>query len=133
MKFRSVLLVAVLMLITTACVSAPPRPVRSEFEDIPVPKGLEYQARKSKVYESPSVKAAWLVYRGRVEMQSLALAMRTTLEANGWRNVSATSTSDQGTTQIYDKGGNTLHVRLWEHLFYTYVEIVTGRALSTSK
>jgi hypothetical protein len=128
-KFRHVLVAVVLMLTMAACASAPPRPVRSEFEDIPVPKGLTYQPGRSTVIESPLVKAARLVYRGRVEPESLGVAMRTTLEANGWRNVSSTTTSGTGSTQVYEKGGNSLQVQIWEGLIFTYVELTASRAL----
>jgi hypothetical protein len=124
-----VLIVAVLMVTTAACASAPPRAVRSEFEDIPVPKGLTYQPNRSTVIESPMVKAARLVYRGRVEPESLSVAMRTTLEANGWRNVSSTTTAGTGMTQVYEKGGNSLQVQIWEGIIYTYVELTASRAL----
>ena len=115
-----------------ACASAPPRPVRSEFEDIPVPKGLAYQSGKSTIIESPTVKAARLVYRGRLEVDSLTVAMRTTLEANGWRHVSST-TGSHGTTQVYEKAGSSLEVRLWEGLIYTYVELTASRSLQPPK
>jgi hypothetical protein len=131
-KTRRALATVVLTLTLTACASSPPRVARSEFEDIPVPKGLTFAADKSKVYESPAVKAAWLVYRGRVEIESLAVAMRTTLEANGWRPISATATASHGKTQIYEKNGTTLQVQLWEGLYYTYVEMATGRALAAA-
>lgn len=133
MNFRGVFAAAVVMLMTTACASAPPRPVHTEFEDIPVPKGLTYQPDRSTVIESPVVKAARLVYRGRVEPESLAVAMRTTLEANGWRNVSSTATAAHGHTQVYEKGGNSLQVQLWEGLIYTYVELTASRALQAPK
>jgi len=132
-KTKITLAAIALTSVLTACASSPPRAVHSEFEDIPVPKGLTFQADQSRVYESPSVKAAWLVYRGRVEIESLAVAMRTTLEANGWRAISATATSSsQGKTQIYEKGGSTLQVQLWEGMYYTYVEMATGRGLATA-
>ncbi len=109
------------------------RPLRSEFEDIPVPKGLSYLEDRSTIIESPSVKAARLIYRGRIEPVSLGVAMRTTLEANGWRSVSATSAGGQGTTQVYEKGGNSLQVRVWEEWYYTYVELTASRALGGSQ
>jgi len=120
------------VVLLAACASAPPKAVRSEFEDIPVPKGLEYRTSKSTIIESPTVKAARLVYRGRLEMASLTVAMRTTLEANGWRHVSSTSGA-HGTTQVYEKAGSSLEVRLWEGLWYTYVELTASRALQPPK
>jgi len=117
------------LLFTAGCASAPPKAVRSEFEDIPVPKGLSYQADKSTIIESPTVKAARLVYRGRLEVDSLAVAMRTTLEANGWRHVSSTSVSDHGVTQVYEKAGSSLEVRLIDGWWYTFVELTASRSL----
>jgi hypothetical protein len=112
----------------TGCATSS-RALRSEFEDIPVPKGLSYVEHRSTIIESPSVKAARLIYRGRIEPTSLGVAMRTTLEANGWRSVSATSAGGQGTTQVYEKSGNSLQVRLWEGWYYTYVELTASRSL----
>jgi len=132
-NFRRVSAVVVIALLFVACASTPPRPVRSEFEDIPVPKGLTYEADRSTIIESPQVKAARLVYRGRIEIESLAAAMRTTLESNGWRNVSSTMTSRSGTTQVYEKGGNSVQVQLWEGLWYTYVELTASRATQVPK
>jgi len=116
-----------------SCASTPTRAVRSEFEDIPVPKGLTYESDRSTIIESPQVKAARLVYRGRIEIESLAAAMRSTLEGNGWRNVSSTTTSRHGTTQVYEKAGNSVQVVLWEGFWYTYVELTASRALQLSK
>jgi hypothetical protein len=118
-----------LALAVAGCASAPPRVTKSEFEDIPVPRGLAYQSEKSTIIESPNVKAARLVYRGRLTPDSLASAFRTTLEANGWRTVSATATGKHGATQVYEKSGNSLEVMVWEGLWYTYVELTASRAL----
>src|SRR4029453_19276257 len=109
-RFATALLV---LAFTAGCASAPPKAVRSEFEDIPVPKGLSYQPDKSTIIESPTVKAARLVYRGRLEVDSLATAMRTTLEANGWRHVSSTSVLDHGVPQL---AGGSLVRRLVVHV-----------------
>jgi hypothetical protein len=116
-----------------ACATAPSRGPRSEFEDIPVPRGLSYVEQRAVIIESPSVKAARLVYRGRIELTSLAQAMRTTLESHGWRSVSNTTAGPQGITQVYEKAGNSLQVRLWEGWWYTYVELTASRALQPSK
>src|SRR5213594_2014474 len=110
------------------CATGSSRPVRSEFEDIPVPKGLAYQPSKSTIIESPTVKAARLVYRGRLEVESLGAAMRTTLEANGWRHVSSTSAAAHGITQVYEKSGSSLEVRVLDGWWFTFVELTASRA-----
>jgi hypothetical protein len=129
MSKKSVATAVLVLAFAAGCASAPPKQVRSEFEDIPVPKGLSYQADKSTIIESPTVKAARLVYRGRLEVDSLSAAMRTTLEANGWRHVSTTAVSDHGVTQIYEKAGSSLEVRLVDGWWYTHVELTASRAL----
>jgi hypothetical protein len=115
-----------------ACASSPPRQPRSEFEDIPVPKGLALDWDKSTVIESPTIKAARLIYKGRIEPDSLGVAFRTTLEANGWRHLTSTTSSGKGTTQVYDKGGNSLQVLIYEGIYYTWVEVSATRMASTS-
>jgi hypothetical protein len=119
-----------LIAVITGCATAAPKTARSEFEDIPVPKGLTYVDGDSTIIESPAVKAAKLVYRGRVEPVSLGNAMRSTLEMNGWRHVSTATLGDKGTTQVYEKPGNTLQVKLWEGWYYTYVELTASRTLA---
>ena len=120
-------------LLLGACASATQRPARTEFEDIPVPKGLAYQADDSTVVETPSVKAARYVYRGRLEPESLATAIRSTLEANGWRHVSSTRNSQHGATQVYEKEGDSLQVQVSEGVWYTYAEYTTGRVVKHQK
>jgi hypothetical protein len=123
---------AVLGAVISGCATLSPKLARNEFEDIPVPKGLSYMESDSTIIESPSVKAAKLVYRGRVEPVSLGNAMRSTLEANGWRHVSSATAGEKGTTQVYEKPGNSLQVRVWEGLYYTYVELTASRTLASA-
>ncbi len=127
MNIRHTVAALLLLALTAGCATSSSQPTRSEFEDIPVANGLTYQPSKSTIIESPTVKAARLVYRGRVEVDSLAVAMRTALEANGWRYVSSTSTADHGITQVYEKAGNPLEVRLTDGWWYTYCELTISR------
>ena len=131
-NLNRVLAVTSLVLLLAGCATFSPRVSRSEFEDIPVPKGLAYVENDSTIIESPNVKAAKLVYRGRVEPVSLGNAMRSTLEANGWRHVSSATAGDKGTTQVYEKPGNALQVKVWEGWYYTYVELTASRTLSST-
>lgn len=130
---RRLFVLSLTIMALTACVSSPPRQQRSEFEDIPVPKGLEVDLNKSTIIESPTVKAARLFYKGRVEPESLGVAFRTTLEANGWRHLSSTTAADKGTTQVYEKAGASLHVLIYESWYYTWVEVSATRAITTSQ
>ena len=96
-----------------------------------MPRGLTYRSTDSIVIESPSVKAARLVYRGRLELGSLGLALRATLEGNGWRSVNITSNPQHGTAQVYEKDGNALQVLIWEGLWFTYVELTASRVVGS--
>lgn len=129
---RRFLVLTVIVLTLTACASSPPRPQRSEFEDIPVPKGLTLEINKSTIIESPTVKAARMFYKGRIEPDSLAMAFRTTLEANGWRHLSSTTSSGKGTTQVYEKAGNSLQVLIYEGFWYTWVEVSATRVVGSA-
>jgi hypothetical protein len=124
-------LVVLATVILAGCASSPPQPQRSEFEDIPVPKGLTLDLDKSTVIESRTVKAARLLYKGRLEPESLAVAFRTTLEANGWRHLSSRTSADKGITQVYDKEGNSLQVMIYEGIYYTWVEVSATRVVTS--
>ena len=117
----------------TACASSPPRAQRSEFEDIPVPRGLTLDLNRSTIIESPTVKAARLFYKGRLEPDSLGVAFRTTLEANGWRHLSSTTGADKGAIQVYEKSGNSLQVLIYEGIYYTWVEVSATRVVTASQ
>jgi hypothetical protein len=127
------LALSVIVLTLTACASSPPRQQRSEFEDIPVPRGLSLDLNKSTIIETPTVKAARLFYKGRLEPDSLGLAFRTTLEANGWRHLSSTTSADKGSTQVYEKGGNSLQLLIYEGIYYTWVEVSAARVVTASQ
>jgi len=130
---RRLAAVSAIALALAACASTPPKVQRSEFEDIPVPRGLAVDLDRSIIIESPTVKAARMFYKGRVEPDSLATAFRTTLEANGWRHLSSTTSSGKGTTQVYEKGGNSLQVEIWEpwYKWHTMVEMTTTRVVAS--
>jgi hypothetical protein len=132
LAMRRILVLSLCLVAATACASNPPRVQRSEFEDIPVPKGLTVDLNKSTIIESPEVKAARLFYKGRVEIESVAVAFRTTLEANGWKNVSTTTLSNQGITQVYEKPSSSLQVHIYESWYNTWVEMSATRVVSAS-
>src|SRR5262245_28508270 len=122
-----------LVLLLTACANTPTRPLKSEFQDIPVPKGMSYVPDRSAIIEMPNVKAARFVYRGRYEMESLAVSMRTGLEGSGWRHRGSTTTSTATTNQIYENAGNFVQVVLWEGSWYTYMEVTASQTLQAAR
>jgi len=121
----------VIVLALTACSasSGAPRVQRSEFEDVPVPAGLTLDNSRTTIIESPTVKAARLFYRSRIKPESLAVAYRTSLEANGWRHVSSTTSASKGTTQVYEKQDSSLQVLIYEGWYYTWTEVSTTRII----
>jgi hypothetical protein len=122
-----VLILGALVLILTSCTSSGPVRQRSEFEDVPVPAGLTLDQSRTTIIESPTVKAARLFYKSRIKPESLALAYRASLEANGWRHVSSTTSASKGTTQVYEKQESSLQVLIYEGLYYTWTEVSTTR------
>jgi hypothetical protein len=125
-----VLAVCTLVLMLASCASSSgPARQRSEFEDIPVPAGLTLDQNRTTIIESPTVKAARLFYRSRIKPESLALAYRTSLEANGWRHVSSTTSASKGTTQVYEKQESSLQVMIYEGWYYTWTEVSTTRVV----
>lgn len=126
-----VLVLCTLVLILSSCASSSPsRAQRSEFEDVPVPAGLTLDVSRTTIIESPAVKAARLFYKSRIKPESLALAYRTSLEANGWRHVSSTTSASQGTTQVYEKPDSSLQILIYEGWYYTWSEVSTTRVLA---
>jgi hypothetical protein len=87
---------------------------------------MEIELVSFRFIETPEVKAGRVVYRGRLEPETLAAAMRSNLEADGWKPVGITTSGRSGSTQVYDKGGTSLQVRIWEggpFSWYTYLEL----------
>jgi hypothetical protein len=121
---------AAIILLATGCATT--TAARRQFDDVNLPAGLVYQPQDSIVIESPTVKAAQLVYRGRLEPVTLGDAMRTRLETSGWRHVSRTTTSKDGTRQVFEKDGNALEVHIYEGLWYTYLAISASEILPPS-
>ncbi len=130
----------VVFLLAAGCATTGVPPLRSEFGDVPVLEGLSYRPDDSIVIETPTVRAARLLYRGRMEPGSVAVEMQKGLEANGWRLIRGTSVARHGTMQLYEKGEASLQLQVWEgglFGYYTYLEVSgtrpTGRAATTAR
>src|SRR5258708_27437497 len=94
---------AVIMLFAAGCATTA---ARRQFDDIPLPAGLVYQPQDSIVVESPTVKAAQLVYRGRLEPGTLGESMRTRVAANGSAPVHRPDNAEDGLPSDLPKGGH---------------------------
>ncbi|HEY7650406.1 MAG TPA: hypothetical protein VID04_15520 [Methylomirabilota bacterium] len=129
MKNYHWLLAVLLVTLTPACSATRPTPSLTGFEDIPIPAGLTYQPDQSITIEGPSAKAAHWVYRGRIKPDSLRLAVRTTLEANGWLHLSTGSAPGQKSVQTFEKSGNSVQFDIYEGTWYTYLVVGAARAI----
>ena len=127
MSTQHAITVAASLLLLSACATAPVRPAFSEFQDIPVVEGMNYDPGRSTVIESPTIKAARFVYRGRIEVESLSASTRKGLEANGWRHVGTTTTSKGSILEVFEKTGSTVQLVYWEGFWYTYLEVAATR------
>ena len=125
-----VLCAVMLALASCSASSGAPRAQRSEVEDVPVPAGLTLDNSRTTIIESPSVKAARLFYKSRIKPDSLAVAYRTSLEANGWRHVSSTTSANNGTVQVYEKPDSSLQVMIYESWYYTWSEVSATRIVA---
>jgi hypothetical protein len=114
------------LVLATGCATTSMPPLKSEFGDIPVIEGLAYRPDSSTIIETQSVRAARLLYRGRMEPFSTAVETQKVLEANGWRMIRNSSAAYDGIVQLYEKGDASLQVRVWEggwFDYYTYLEM----------
>ena len=126
MKTTQCAAAVIALLLAAGCATAPAKPSYTAFETIPVPEGLQYQPNDSSMIETPEVRAGRVVYRGRLEPEALSATMRANLEADGWKPVGITTATRSGSTQVFEKGGTQLQVRVWEggpFAWYTYLEL----------
>jgi hypothetical protein len=123
------------LMLATGCATTSSPPLKGEFGDIPVLEGLTYRPDSSTVIETYSVRAARLLYRGRMEPASVAVETQKALEGNGWRMTRNSSAARDGIVQLYEKGDASLQVRVWEggwFNYYTYLEVSGTRPTQRS-
>ena len=127
------MLALLLVALTSACSTAKPMPPLGGLEDVPLPAGLTYQPAETVIIESASAQAARLVYRGRIQPESLRLATRTILESHGWRHVSTGSATGHSSIQAFEKSGDSVQVDIYEGVWFTYIAVDTSRALLSAR
>ncbi len=128
------------LVFATGCATISMPPLKSEFGDIPVIEGLTYRPDSSTIIETQTMRAARLLYRGRMEPASVAVETQKGLESSGWRMIRNSSAARDGIVQLYEKGDASLQVRVWEggwFDYYTYLEVSgtrpTMRATAATK
>jgi hypothetical protein len=130
MTTQRVLVAAGLCLALAACSGAPIQPALTSFTDIPVPEGMAYQPDRSGVVDGPTIKAARLVYKGRLEVESLSASMRQGLEQNGWKHVRTATAANRSINMVFEKPGADLQLTVWEGSWNTFLDITVGRVSS---
>jgi hypothetical protein len=98
-----------------------PRPLFYDFPDIPVPQELDLQSKESYVAQSGSVKTGILTLRGRVDLNSLINFFQMGMLRENWK--AKGYFRYQRSVLIFEKPDKVCVIRLYEDIFYTYVEI----------
>lgn len=67
------------------------RPVQTshQFEDVPIPSGMNFNRKESFIYETKATKTGLLVYEGRGEMEKLVRFFKREMPNYQWRLVSS--------------------------------------------
>jgi hypothetical protein len=133
MNIHPRMLALLLVALTAACSTTKPLPPLGGLDYIPLPLGLTYQPDETVVIESPNAQAARLVYRGRIQPDSLRVATRTILEAHGWRHVSTGSAAGHSSIQTFEKDGGSVQLDIYEGLWFTYLSVDASRALLSAR
>ena len=107
---------------------AAPRPLFYDFPDIPVPQELDLQSKESYVVQSGSIKTGILTLRGRVDLNSLINFFQIAMLRENWKPKGYFRY--QRSVLIFEKPDKICVIRLYEDVFYTYVEIFVTPASS---
>jgi hypothetical protein len=114
---------------TTPSSSPPaPRPLFYDFPDIPVPQELDLQSKESYVVQSGSIKTGILTLRGRVDLNSLINFFQMAMLREHWKPRGYFRY--QRSILIFEKPDKICVIRLYEDIFYTYVEVFVTPASS---
>ncbi|MBI9083832.1 MAG: hypothetical protein JEZ11_09565 [Desulfobacterales bacterium] len=134
----SVVVLAVLMLMTTGCASltqkgsggsGPPTaakdqgpvPLYYDFGDVLVPSELKIDKGASFVFQTPGLSAGVLAMRGRVEISSLIAFFESNMAKDNWRLVS--SFKSPRTIMMFQKENRWCVINITDSNFATDVEI----------
>ena len=105
-------------------VKAPPLPVYYDFDDISVPPELKLDKKRSFIYESRKTKSGVLVFRGRIDVASLASFFKDNMPHDGWIFINSYKYKDY--ILNFQKDGKSCLISLHDKLLNTIVEIRVG-------
>ena len=101
-----------------------PVPVYYDFDDISVPSDMELDKKKSYIYETNITKNGILVFKGRVDVNSLVSFFKTNMPRDNWVFISSYKYKDY--ILNFRKGGKNCLITMYDKLFNTIVEIRVG-------
>ncbi len=105
-----------------------PRAIAQEpnyrFEDLPTPEKLTLDARESFIFESPSVRAGILVYKGSASYESVIQFFKNEMPKYGWKLVNSFERGDA--TLFFEKPGWSCIVLVGRFALETTAEIRIG-------
>ncbi|TVQ99132.1 MAG: hypothetical protein EA399_08680 [Desulfovibrionales bacterium] len=101
-----------------------------DFDDILVPRDMNFQPRSSFVIETPGVKAGMLVFRGRVDSVSLTRFFANNMLKDGWQMSS--SFRYQRSIMVFTKPDRDCIISIQDGRVFTRMEIWVAPKASDS-
>ncbi|MFH1623896.1 MAG: hypothetical protein ABID54_01920 [Pseudomonadota bacterium] len=101
-----------------------PLPIYYDFEDISVPPELKLDRERSFIYETPTVKAGILVFKGRVDVDSLVSFFKENMVKDNWNFIN--SFKYKGYILNFQKEDRSCLITLYDKMFNTIVEMRVG-------
>lgn len=97
------------------------QPLFYDFQDIPVPPEMTLQVADSYVYQAGQSKAGVQLFRGRVDLASLAKFFQLGLPHHGW--VAKGEFHHYELLLVFEKTGKICVINLYNDLFYAYAKV----------
>jgi len=101
-----------------------PVPVYYDFDDISIPSELKLDKKKSYIYETPTTKNGILVFKGRVDVNSLVSFFKESMPKDNW--ILITSYKYKDYILNFQKDDRNCLITLYDKLFNTVVEVRVG-------
>ncbi|WP_045210921.1 hypothetical protein [Desulfonatronovibrio magnus] len=101
-----------------------------DFEDIPIPKGMNLNTKDSILFESQDIKAGMLTFSGRVDSESLFNYLQVAMQNEGWRLLSYIKYGSYIMT--FDKGDRLCTMRIIERSFSSELQLWISPKLNAS-
>jgi len=101
-----------------------PVPVYYDFDDVSIPSELKLDKKKSYIYETPTTKNGILVFKGRVDVNSLVSFFKESMPKDNWILINSYKYKDY--ILNFQKDNRNCLITLYDKLFNTVVEVRVG-------